>query len=93
VILLVVELAQGLVGLVQYVTDLPRLLVGAHMAGSCAVLLAALAVYANLRRAYRAQRTPVRADLPDALTRPQPATPNGGAPANGEAALGLGGRA
>ena len=38
-----------------------------------ALLLAALAVYANLRRAYRAPLTPVRADLPEALTRPQPA--------------------
>lgn len=93
VLLLAVESAQGLIGLVQYLTDLPRLLVGAHMAGSCAVLLAALAVYANLRRAYRAPRTRVRADLPEALTRPQPAAPNGGAPANGEAALRLGGRA
>ncbi|GAA1035694.1 COX15/CtaA family protein [Virgisporangium ochraceum] len=73
-VLLLVELAQGLVGLVQYVTDLPRLLVAAHMAGSCAVLLAALAVYANLRRAYRTPLTPVHAQLPDALTRPQPPT-------------------
>jgi cytochrome c oxidase assembly protein subunit 15 len=71
--LLAIELAQGLIGLVQYVTDLPALLVAAHMAGSCAVLLAALAVYANLRRAYRTQLTTVRADLPEALTRPQPA--------------------
>jgi len=71
--LLVIELAQGLIGLVQYVTDLPVLLVGAHMGGSCAVLLAALVVYANLRHAYRTQLTPVRAELPEALTRPQPA--------------------
>jgi cytochrome c oxidase assembly protein subunit 15 len=97
VVLLVVELAQGLVGLVQYVTDLPRLLVAAHMAGSCAVLLAALAVYANLRRAYRTQLPPVRAQLPEALTRPQPPPEPGGAAADGpvdspvdsEAALGL----
>jgi cytochrome c oxidase assembly protein subunit 15 len=98
VTLLVVELAQGLIGLVQYVTDLPRLLVGAHMAGSCAVLLAALAVYANLRVAYPAQLTPVRAQLPEALTRPAPAAPGtdhdgdrptSAVPANGEAALGL----
>jgi cytochrome c oxidase assembly protein subunit 15 len=89
VTLLGIELAQGLVGLVQYLTDLPRLLVAAHMAGSCAVLLAALAAYANLRRAYRARLTPVRANLPEALTRPPPREPDGEAPANGEAALGL----
>jgi cytochrome c oxidase assembly protein subunit 15 len=88
--LLVIELAQGLIGLVQYVTDLPGLLVGAHMAGSCAVLLAAVAVYANLRRAYPTQLTPVRAQLPEALTRPRPA---GRDPDHdGDDALGLGGR-
>jgi cytochrome c oxidase assembly protein subunit 15 len=91
--LLLVELAQGLIGLVQYVTDLPRLLVGAHMAGSCAVLLAALAVYANLRVAYPTPLTRVKAQLPEALTRPRPAArdgdPDGHRPPNGEAALGL----
>jgi cytochrome c oxidase assembly protein subunit 15 len=38
---LAIELAQGLVGFVQYFTDLPELLVGAHMLGA-AVLTAAL---------------------------------------------------
>lgn len=71
VVLLAVELAQGLIGFVQYATNLPIVLVGAHMAGSCLVLLAAVAVYANLRRAYRAVLTPVTADLPEALTLPQ----------------------
>ena len=45
-VLLAVELAQGLVGFVQYVTDLPVLLVGLHLVGACAVQ--ALAVYAVL---------------------------------------------
>jgi cytochrome c oxidase assembly protein subunit 15 len=45
-VLLGVELAQGAIGFVQYFTDLPVLLVGAHMAGACAVWLAALAAYA-----------------------------------------------
>jgi heme a synthase len=41
-VLLGVELAQGLVGLVQYVTDVPAALVAVHMAGACAVWLATL---------------------------------------------------
>ncbi len=41
-VLIGVELAQGLVGFVQYFTALPVLLVGIHMAGACAVWLAAL---------------------------------------------------
>jgi len=41
-VLIGVELAQGLVGFVQYFTALPVLLVGVHMAGACAVWLAAL---------------------------------------------------
>jgi cytochrome c oxidase assembly protein subunit 15 len=42
--LLVVELAQGLIGFVQYFTHLPVLLVGAHMLGATLVWIAALAV-------------------------------------------------
>ncbi len=49
VILIGVELAQGLVGFVQYFTALPVLLVGVHMAGACAVWLAALHLYARTR--------------------------------------------
>jgi cytochrome c oxidase assembly protein subunit 15 len=36
-VLLIVELAQGLVGYVQYFTDLPELLVGIHMLGAALV--------------------------------------------------------
>ncbi|GAB4056916.1 COX15/CtaA family protein [Catellatospora paridis] len=43
-ILLAVLLAQGAIGFVQYFTHLPALLVGAHMAGACAVWVATLAV-------------------------------------------------
>lgn len=39
-----VILAQGMIGFVQYFTGLPEILVGAHMAGACAVWLATLAV-------------------------------------------------
>ena len=42
--LLGVELAQGLIGYVQYFTGVPALLVGFHMAGACAVWVAALVV-------------------------------------------------
>ena len=41
-ILLAVELAQGLIGFVQYFTHLPVLLVGLHMAGACLVWVATL---------------------------------------------------
>ncbi|MFK3982305.1 heme A synthase [Micromonospora sp. NPDC050397] len=43
-VLLAVELAQGLIGLVQYLTHLPVLLVGAHMLGACLVWLATLSM-------------------------------------------------
>ncbi|NJP32439.1 heme A synthase [Micromonospora sp. HSS6-12] len=47
--LLVVELAQGIVGFVQYFTNLPAILVGAHMLGSCLVWLATLSVLWSTR--------------------------------------------
>ena len=43
-ILLVIELAQGLIGFVQYFTHLPVLLVGAHMLGACLVWVGVLRV-------------------------------------------------
>ena len=42
--LFVVELAQALIGYVQYFTHVPALLVGFHMAGACVVWVAALVV-------------------------------------------------
>jgi cytochrome c oxidase assembly protein subunit 15 len=36
-VLLVLELAQGLVGFVQYFTDLPEILVGLHMLGAALI--------------------------------------------------------
>jgi cytochrome c oxidase assembly protein subunit 15 len=47
--LLIVELAQGLIGFVQYFTHLPVLLVGAHMLGASLVWVGALAVLWSLR--------------------------------------------
>ncbi|MCX5066211.1 COX15/CtaA family protein [Micromonospora lupini] len=49
VVLLGVELGQGLIGFVQFFTHVPAILVGAHMLGSCLVLLAALSVQWSTR--------------------------------------------
>jgi cytochrome c oxidase assembly protein subunit 15 len=48
-ILLAVELGQGLIGFVQYFTELPVLLVGAHMLGAALVWIATLAALRSLR--------------------------------------------
>ncbi|MFF7839279.1 heme A synthase [Streptomyces ossamyceticus] len=47
--LFLVLLAQGVIGYVQYFTDLPEVLVGAHMLGSCLVWIATLGVLLSLR--------------------------------------------
>ncbi|MFF9039261.1 heme A synthase [Streptomyces sp. NPDC014892] len=47
--LFLILLAQGLLGYVQYFTDLPEVLVGAHMFGSCLVWIATLRVLLSLR--------------------------------------------
>ncbi|MCO8276328.1 COX15/CtaA family protein [Actinoplanes sp. TRM 88003] len=65
VVLLVVELAQGLIGFVQYFTHLPVLLVGAHMLGAALVWTSTLAVVWSLR---------ARPDVPAAPTEPTPVT-------------------
>jgi cytochrome c oxidase assembly protein subunit 15 len=48
--LLVISAAQGLIGFVQYFSHLPIVLVGAHMAGSCAVWVGTLAVWYATRQ-------------------------------------------
>jgi cytochrome c oxidase assembly protein subunit 15 len=64
--LLVVELAQGLIGFVQYFTHLPVLLVGAHMLGATLVWIAALAVLWShrARPAVVPEERPSRGDVP-----------------------------
>jgi cytochrome c oxidase assembly protein subunit 15 len=63
VVLVAVELGQGLIGFVQYFTHLPAVLVAAHMLGSCLVLLATLAVLWSTRerRPVAPQAQPVEA--------------------------------
>ncbi|MEX2291191.1 MAG: COX15/CtaA family protein [Mycobacteriales bacterium] len=48
-ILLAVELAQGLLGFVQYLTGLPVVLVALHLVGACAVVVAAVHAVLALR--------------------------------------------
>ncbi|SOD73995.1 cytochrome c oxidase assembly protein subunit 15 [Jatrophihabitans sp. GAS493] len=62
--LLVIELAQGLIGFVQYFTHLPALLVAVHMLGACLVWLATLRVLYALRAPVR---TPVTLEHPRAV--------------------------
>jgi cytochrome c oxidase assembly protein subunit 15 len=80
--LITVELAQGVVGFVQYFTHLPVLAVGLHMLGASAVWVAMLAVLEATRPApatprpaapVRPGREPAQASdaLPPALARPR----------------------
>jgi len=48
-VLIGVELAQGLVGYVQFFTGLPIVLVGAHMFGACLIVVAAVRVVLTMR--------------------------------------------
>ncbi|MEU6126631.1 COX15/CtaA family protein [Streptomyces sp. NPDC047123] len=57
--LFLILLSQGAIGYVQYFTDLPELLVGLHMFGSCLVWIAVLRVLLSLR-----ERPVTTADLP-----------------------------
>ncbi|HZF90712.1 COX15/CtaA family protein [Streptomyces sp.] len=59
--LFVILLLQGVIGYVQYFTDLPEVLVGAHMLGSCLVWIGTLRVLLALRE--RPAADP--ADLPE----------------------------
>ncbi|MER7688592.1 COX15/CtaA family protein [Streptomyces sp. NPDC097610] len=67
--LFLILLGQGVIGYVQYFTDLPEALVGLHMFGSCLVWIGALRVLLSLR-----ERPQAAAELPgpaaeSALTR------------------------
>jgi heme a synthase len=73
IILVAVELGQGVIGFVQYFTHVPALLVGAHMLGSCLVLLATLAVQWSTRERRPVAPAPEAAPT-DAATTPVPVT-------------------
>ena len=68
VVLLALELGQGMVGFVQYFTDLPILLVGIHLFG--AALVSAAMTWALL-----AVREPEPVERPDMATAPRPGPP------------------
>ncbi|MFB7862097.1 heme A synthase [Streptomyces sp. NPDC056069] len=57
--LLIVLLAQGVIGYVQYFTGVPELMVAAHMLGSALLWIAVLRLALSLR-----ERPPVTADIP-----------------------------
>ncbi|WP_171108966.1 MULTISPECIES: COX15/CtaA family protein [Streptomyces] len=60
--LFLILLAQGVIGYVQYFTDLPELLVALHMLGSCLVWIAVVRVALSLRE--RPTDTPTDAPAP-----------------------------
>ncbi|MFG1920000.1 heme A synthase [Micromonospora sp. NPDC048898] len=72
IVLVAVELGQGVIGIVQYFTHVPALLVGAHMLGACLVLLATLSVQWSTRErqpvAPAAEATPADAAVPVPIT-------------------------
>ncbi len=72
--LLLVELGQGVIGFVQYFTNLPVLLVGLHMLGSCLVWLATLAVLWSTRERRPADQPPPPTS-PTASTSTEPSHP------------------
>jgi cytochrome c oxidase assembly protein subunit 15 len=61
--LFLILLAQGVIGYVQYFTNLPEALVGVHMLGSCLVWVGVLRVLLSLR-----ERPGAAADLPGAAS-------------------------
>ncbi|WP_245685185.1 COX15/CtaA family protein [Streptomyces yerevanensis] len=56
--LFLVLLGQGAIGYIQYFTDLPEVLVGLHMLGSCLVWIATLRVLLSLRERHEAVEVP-----------------------------------
>jgi len=74
---LAVEAGQGVIGITQYFTELPRLLVSAHMLG------AALLVVATARLWFLASGAPAGEWRRDALARPEPALEGSAPPSAG----------
>ncbi|MFC7306601.1 heme A synthase [Streptomyces monticola] len=64
--LFLILLAQGVIGYVQYFTDLPEVLVGAHMLGSCLVWIAVIRVLLAMReRPLSEPGIPAQSDDPE----------------------------
>ena len=73
--LVVVLLAQGVIGYVQYFLDVPEILVGLHMLGSCLVWIAVVRVLLSLRERPAADAAvPAPAFAPGAGQRPEHAS-------------------
>ncbi len=66
--LFLVLLAQGALGYIQYFTELPEILVGAHMFGSCLVWIATLRVLLSLRERPETEPPGLPAQQPDATS-------------------------
>jgi cytochrome c oxidase assembly protein subunit 15 len=62
VVLVVAELAQGLVGFVQYFTDLPVVLVGIHLLGAAVLTAVMTQVVVSVREGSRERSGPARGD-------------------------------
>lgn len=70
-ILLGVQLVQGLIGYVQYFTDLPEVLVGAHMLGAGLLVIATVRLVLSMRE--RSVEGTGAGPVPSALAEPVPA--------------------
>jgi cytochrome c oxidase assembly protein subunit 15 len=74
-LLVIVELAQGLIGFVQYFTHLPVILVGFHMLGASLVWTSSLAVLWSLRNRPKPPTNPAPAPpTAESVPEPLPAT-------------------
>ncbi|GAA2408470.1 COX15/CtaA family protein [Streptomyces glaucosporus] len=83
--LLLVLLAQGVIGYVQYFTELPEVLVALHLFGSCVVWIAVLRMLLSLRER---GLPPADASAPDSASAAVPGRPAAAAPAASAAASG-----
>ena len=66
-VLLAVELAQGVLGFAQHLTGLPVLLVGLHLVGACAIVVASVRAVLLLRPSDEPDAA-LRAGAPDAIS-------------------------
>ena len=84
-VLLGLELAQGVIGYTQYFLHVPPLLVGFHMLGACLVWLAALQVLLTVRNPSVPRRTLTLSRTYSSRSAPRSRNRSGAAPANSSA--------